>query len=481
MRQCAARAPPPCLRALARDAVLKLAAMSIENSELPPGRPSEKPTPTLAAIPANFLRQKPRKPRSFLGLAREWTAIPGVGYELVLPDLAVSFEARKMRLRFDETWGLLTVRAKIAGAKVIGDNILSCADFSFSSERARDQRAKNLEIRCGTAAQEIDWRGLVEEFCLKVLDHQERGEPAVFLADVPIKNENDDGEILAGDLPLLRQQPTIWFGDGGSAKSLFAMYAAINLIVNSGLRVLYCDWELGQDEQRLRLHQFMAKIVEAFRDRFLYRRCNRPLADDILAIREILSRYHIDFLICDSLSFGAKAPIESSESAMSYQQALRECGTIGSLHIAHMNRSDQGDQRPFGSTYWHNMARSTWFLKRAEQVAGSDEATVGFFHRKANLSGLRKSFAKKLVFVDDQIVVEPGDLTEDAAMIAQLHVPQRIELALQTGPLTFVELVEECGAKKATVQKALKRYDGTKFQSVDGADGIARFRLIKNA
>ena len=33
--------------------------------------------------------------------------------------------------------------------------------------------------------------------------------------------------------------------------------------------------------------------------------------------------------------------------------------------ITHITKVENGDQRPFGSTFWHNSGRSTWKLKLA--------------------------------------------------------------------------------------------------------------------
>jgi len=441
------------------------------------GERPERPKPTLTPVPPNFAKPKKRQPGTFLGESRQWLPIPGIGYRLDIQDLALSFDARKLRSKSDQVIGLLTVRVQMAGAKTISGNVVACSDFNFSSDRSRAEKAKQLETRCG--GPEIDWRGLVEEVCVRVIEAQDRGEPELQLADVKLPEKEYETDLMAADFPLLRRQPTIWFGDGGCGKSMFAMWVAIAL-AESGTRVLYLDWELDATEHVQRLVRFIGPTaLPSVRHTLFYRRCQRPIVDDTLSIKEIIARRNIQFLICDSLSFGARAPIEASESALTYQQAVREFGNIGSLHIAHVNRSEQGDQRPFGSTYWHNMARSTWYLKRGEE--GGSEVTVGFFHRKANLSAQREPFAKKLIFNHDRTFVTPGDLGTDAAMVKQLQVPQRIELALQNRPMAISELFEECGGDKGdknkisqAVHRGVKKGRLVKFT---GRDGIDRIKL----
>lgn len=425
----------------------------------------------------DFLRTKPRKPNSLRGARRDWSVIPGVGYRMDVPDIQFTFDVRHVRMKFDEVWGLLTVRTQLSGANVVADNIMSSADFSFSSARARVERSKLLSDKSG--APEIDFPNLIEELCLKLLAHEERGEPELFIEDVASATLDHNPDIIAAGMPLLRQHPVIWFGDGGAAKSLLALYAAIDLAEND-YRVLYCDWELTAEEHAKRTRQLLLGDIKRLNKRLVYRRCTRPLVDDILPIREIIAKHHIQFLICDSLSFGAKPPIESSESALAYQQALRACGDIGSLHIAHTNRSDHADERPFGSVYWHNMARSTWFLKRSKDQPYPNEITVGCYNRKANLTALRQPFAQRIIFERGTIAIGPGDLESDETLVKPLNLPQKILLALQRGPMSREALIAETlgDEKPETFARKLRALiGGQKVSKVLGSDGTERLQL----
>lgn len=425
----------------------------------------------------DFLRTKPRPPRSLRGLNHEWLVIPGVGYRLDIPDICVTFDVARVRTKFDEVWGLLTVRAQFTGAKTVADNILSSADFSFSNARSRRERARDLEKR--SCAPEIDFDGLIEELCLRVLEHAERGDPEITLADVSLPEKEYQPIVIAAMMPLLKQHPVIWFGDGGAAKSLLALYAALDLAEN-GWNVLYCDWELSPEEHAHRMRQLLGPSAILPRSLF-YRRCNRPFVDDILPIREIIAKRRISFLVCDSLSFGAKAPIESSESALGYQQALRECGPIGSLHLAHTNRSAvDSEKKPFGSTYWHNMARATWFLKRGDDSPLPTEITIGCYHKKANLGPLVAPIAHRIAFSREHIDVSPGFISDDQGLVEKLHIKDKITLALRNGPMSEALIASECGEKADSVTRTIRRYK-TLFDRVLGHDGISRVSLVKTA
>ena len=59
------------------------------------------------------------------------------------------------------------------------------------------------------------------------------------------------------------------------------------------------------------------------------------------------------------------------------------------MNIAHVNKSDQGDQKPFGSTFWANGARATWFVTKSGESGDGSQFTLGLFNRKANTGPLR--------------------------------------------------------------------------------------------
>jgi len=438
------------------------------------GFEDDRPQPTVK-LPADFLRTKPRKPQSVTGFQREWRVVSGVGYELKIPDISVELTVTRVRARFEEVTGLLTVRARFAGAKSINDGIISSADFNLSSLRARTERAKHLHERA--RADEIDWLGLLEEICLRVLEHEERGQPEVPLETIQSDQENSD-EITAFGLPLLRKHPTIWFGDGAAGKSLLALCAAIDL-AQSGFRVLYCDWEFDGESHANRLRRIVGP-VPSLKDALFYRRCDKPFARDAIQIRDIIAKRRINFLVCDSLGFAAEGAPEAAEAATGYFRALRECGSVGSLHLAHMNRSEQGDQKPFGSIFWHAGARATWFIKRTSADI-SNEMTVGFFNRKSNMGQLRPAFGVKVEF-DREIRVAPCEIAHSDEMAERLPLWQRIKACLEDRdrPMSPALIANELEAKENTVRRVIDRYQKV-FRKLPSPNGDIHIELIKSA
>src|SRR5262245_39325846 len=93
-----------------------------------------------------------------------------------------------------------------------------------------------------------------------------------------------------------------------------------------------------------------------------------------------------------------------AEQAGIYFRAIRQIG-IGSLNLAHVTKAENGDMKPFGSTFWHNGARSTFFVKVPEAEAGRDIKHVGLLNRKANLTALR-DYGYQLAFGPESIDVQ---------------------------------------------------------------------------
>jgi len=73
-------------------------------------------------------------------------------------------------------------------------------------------------------------------------------------------------------------------------------------------------------------------------------------------------------VILDSVAFACEGPPEAAETAAAYYWALRLLG-VGSTSIAHITKAEGGDQKPFGSAFWHNGARKGLLRASALLVA----------------------------------------------------------------------------------------------------------------
>jgi hypothetical protein len=206
-------------------------------------------------------------------------------------------------------------------------------------------------------------------------------------------------------------------------------------------------------------------------------RCNRPLPAEGDRLLRLATEHQAAYMICDSIAFACDGPPEAAESAQRYFQTVRRIG-LGSLHLAHVNKSDQGDQKPFGSAFWYNGARSIWNVKRSSEATQSaSEITLGLYHRKTNVKGLLPSVGLRVCFTPERTSIERVDVASVGDLAAGLPLWQRIERAL-TAPKTLHELSEELDASQDSIRKAVQR--STRFTRItDPKDHIHKIALVE--
>lgn len=389
--------------------------------------------------------------------ARNFQAISEDCYRLKIESLGITFEIDRLRRDHNELIGELFVRCDLPGTRARDGN-LSIADFNISSARARSERAKLLADRANT--QGLDWLGMLEEFCQLVLGADRAGRPAVDLRELPRPEPDDNIEVDGFVLP--RRHPTIIFGDGGASKSYTALYLA-GRMTKQGVRVALFDWELAGEDHRDRLERLFGDDMP----RILYARCERPLVYEADRLRRVVKDNNIDFAIFDSVAFACDGPPEAAESAARYYRAVRQIGG-GSLHIAHITKGENADQKPFGSTFWHNGARSTWFAKVADSTAADEEMHVGFSNKKSNLGRLRPAIGFTVTFNDDRTTFRRSDIGANPDLAANLSLKQRIVTLLRAGTsMTREAIAEELDADRDTIKRTINRSKGL-FTVIEG-------------
>lgn len=385
------------------------------------------------------------------------------GWKLELPGYGITFEADRLRRDRQELIGELLVKCERPNAQSV-NGYLSVGDFNFSSVRARQDRAKLLAQRARSNG-DVDWFGLLEEFCHGVFNAEREGDPAVDLRTLPQPKAGDD--IRVDGLVFPRRHASILFGDGGSFKSYTALYIGGRL-ANNGTPVALFDWELAGDDHRERLERLFGAQMPVIH----YCRCERPLTSEVDRLHRVIRDHKIQYAIFDSIAFACDGPPEAAEVAGRYFRALRQLD-CGSLHVAHITKANEdNDQRPFGSAFWHNGARSTWYVKAVEAQPDSPHRQLGFYNRKANLGPFRGPAAYSVEFTDDRTIFEPADVADSPDLAAKLSVKQRMYRALKRGSLKFEDLAETIDADEDTIRRTARRYRNEFVLLSDGRVGL---------
>lgn len=388
-------------------------------------------------------------------------------------------EPERAILTFDllrsERSGDVTAEVEVASTVSTINAVIHHARVNLVGTRSRQELAKHLATR--TPGIPTDWSIVVEVACREVLRAYRAGAPAVLLRDVPPASAEDTGYALA---PLaLSGMPSCIFGDGGSAKSLLALAAGraihtgqpfAGMVPERPRRVGLLDWEMDAHAHRDRLARLGGDPIPDM----VYVPCARPLAEDVDRLRRIIAQRQLEFLIVDSVALSCDGPPEAAEVANRWFGALRELA-LPVLAVAHVNRSGDTD-RPFGSAFWSNGFRLTWYAKR-EAEPSADRLSVGLFAKKANLGALPPPLGFRIAFSPDAIEIARSEVGEVADFAAHVPLRVRIHAELRTGALTIAELAARLESSDTSIRKALERGEGREFARITGPDQIYRWGL----
>jgi len=360
-----------------------------------------------------------------------------VGYRLTIPGLCAVLEVTHLRRERHQLRGEVLTRCELPGAATFS-GVLSVADLNLSSARSRRDHANHLAEQAHS--EEDAWRDAVEELSQRVLAAEREGEPDVCLPDIvaePVRIIEVEG------LKLPRCHPAVLFGDGDSAKSYLTLYL-LGKLAEEGLRVGLADWELSEVDHRERLGRLFPDALPPVR----YLRCARPIVHEADRLRRWVRDRRLDYVALDSVAFASAGAPESAEVAMAYFQVVRQLGpAVGSLHVAHITKAEQGaDRRPFGSAFWHNSPRATWYAKLADRDAGGTVSRLGLYPRKWNVGPLPSPVVRRV------------EVADSPDLAAHLSIRQRMVAALRTGPMGLAELSEAIEAQPDTVRRTARRY-----------------------
>lgn len=268
---------------------------------------------------------------------------------------------------------------------------------------------------------------------------------------------------------------TVLFGTGGSGKGTEAAWWIVQM-ARQGLRVLIVDYENHPDEWARRVgalggDEALERVSHVAPLTAAWTLERGPLWQQARILRAFAEAAAIDVLVIDSIvvacfGFDPMAP----ETPGLYAGGLELIGRPA-LSLAHVTKTE--DLRyPFGSVMWHNLARTTWSLKK------DGERAILSHRKRNNYAGLGR-FAVTTTWRDDL----PREVWEQpySAVLAD-----RIADVLGDEQLTLVEIVDRLNAdvdedgepvKLNSARRALARgiREPQRF-TIDGAGASARYR-----
>lgn len=363
---------------------------------------------------------------------------------------------------------------------------------TLTTTDGRSKLAKHLHSRADEISAD-DWQAIVEDACVRVRDSHRIGEPAIHIENAPDLVEGDAQlrDSTTGDAILPRNELTIAFGDGDTGKSMVALLFAA--VIHAGrndlagidaaepTRVAFADWETSAATQKARLRRMFGEGYP--KDLVYIPGGGLSLPDSVDRFRRIIREERIGYLIVDSIAYSAGGPPEEASIAAAYLNSLQQLGlgtSLGVLAIAHVTKADTraATEKPFGSAFWSNSARMTWFMRRNE--GHGDRYTVGMFCKKHNLGRRSRSIGLTLDYANGGLIFTRSDVTEDAELAGTERLSVRIHRLLLTEaqPLTYAAIGEALDVDAKVAAETCRRGIGTMFAKVPGDGREVRIGLM---
>jgi hypothetical protein len=410
---------------------------------------------------------------------REFSAIgDGERYVLTLTDVPIEFEAERLRRFRDDLYAQVTVRCALTGARGFGGDLtVSTENLSSSTSRQRFARTLGNLAR----APQIDWARLVEEFAIRMLAAESAGQPSELLTDIP--DRTDDGYYDVLGIKFATKGRSSVYGKGDSGKSLFLLFV-LGELAKQGVPVTLLDYEWDGFEQKKRARQLWP---DGQQPPIRYRHCSRPLRDEAETIRRDILRHNTRYYGLDSIAPACHDKPEFADTAIAMARADQYIAgsQAGRLWIGHVIKkndgTDDGNEQIFGSVFWGNLVRVSWFAKAQASDTRSDGPLICVFHhRKRNGLPQLPSVGISFQFEAGRIHIQRCDLAAQAPdLAASLPLWQRMRDTLRHGALTVADLAEQLDAKPDAIKKAAQRGSRV-FIKLDGGLGIPpRIALVE--
>lgn len=238
---------------------------------------------------------------------------------------------------------------------------------------------------------------------------------------------------------------TILYGTGGVGKGALAC-SWITQLVRDGHRVLILDYERHPEEWSRRIaaldlgvhgSQLVRHLVPA-----------EPIRKAAPEIASTCDLHELDYVVVDSAVMACGADPLKPEAAADYAAAILDIGRPV-LSLAHVTKVDDA-RYPFGSVFWHNLARMTWSLS-------GDDGEVLLKHRKHNNYQGLGTFALTVTWSDEGQLREVWERGYNMTILQRALDAIGPEGATLTEILTAINDDEHRSVARETLRRTLSR------------------------
>lgn len=347
--------------------------------------------------------------------------------------------------------------------------------LNLTSTRSRYELVKALRSRVEEVEGFLDWSIVVDQTCVKVLEHYRSGELLIKLREKP--PEITERSFLIRPI-LLEHQANMIYGPGGSGKSLLALYLATlrsegisenTLEVKEG-KSLILDYETDAEEQEIRAWGLSKTLGIEEPSNIFYRFSSQPLVAEIEEIHRLVIEQDITLIIVDSVGLACGGEPEKAGVVTEYFRALRSL-RITSLSIDHMVKNEHGKKAtPFGSVYKSLQVRQSFEVRAA--ISDDNRLHMALFHDKKNNIAPLPPMGFVIDFEDDLIAFTAEKVRNVPELAVRLPLVDRLEIELQRGLLDINELSARLETSPGTIRQTLNRYKDKRFLKQGASWGL---------
>lgn len=290
---------------------------------------------------------------------------------------------------------------------------------------------------------------------------QERGVDVLDLPDYV-------GEVLLVPPLVVADGPTIFFGDGASLKSYITSRMALSMALGieyMGMRTpmlvpMVVDYEDSGANFKRRLKRLALGVDPGLTDVMgihYWDAKGIPLVDLVDGLKRYIEKYGIGLLIIDSVAPACGGDPLDHGAVLDFFSALKRLG-LPAILIAHVTKAMDAT-KPFGSAYWHNEARRTWYVQRATEE-DSDEVDVAMFNRKVNDGRVPAPVAFHITFSESErgpVYISLSSMERAPASLRE-HGTARSQIwaVLDGRPQTVKDIANETNLNEKTIEAALR-------------------------